>query len=350
MRALELTIILIKHFSGFLPHAADPETALRHFSRFATEMMARPNWAEEFATLDRPEVLDALVRVLGESEFLWTDYLRDQAELILPLINDPSTWDRTVSMPELEAELTQAVNAADGTEDRRRAIRRVRDREVFRAGLRGIVGKATPDRFAAEMTAVAEAVIRASYRQALDRGRVRGRAPVRRRGLAGCRRPSAPWASSAGEELGFGSDLELIVVYDDCVAADALAASDYFDAVVRGLRAVMGVQIGGTFELDFRLRPYGKGGPPATSLTYLRVLLPAGRLGLGVRAPGADPAPRRCRAIRALSRRVEAHRDRFVYGPEPFDLGRAAADAGDAGQAARRPGHRQRQVQSRRAG
>src|SRR5207249_532247 len=45
LRELRLSLILIEHFSSRLPRATNPEAALVHFSRFATEAMARPDWA-----------------------------------------------------------------------------------------------------------------------------------------------------------------------------------------------------------------------------------------------------------------------------------------------------------------
>ena len=44
LRELRLSLILIEHYSSYLPHATDPETALVHFSRFAADTMARPDW------------------------------------------------------------------------------------------------------------------------------------------------------------------------------------------------------------------------------------------------------------------------------------------------------------------
>ena len=58
--------------------------------------------------------------------------------------------------------------------------------------------------------------------------------------------------------------------------------------------------------------------PP--SLSDVRRLLPRRRPGLGLRAAGPDQAPRRSPATPGWVAAVEALRDRFVYGPEPFDL------------------------------
>ncbi len=320
LRELRLSLILIEHFSGRLPHAVNPESALIHFSRFATDVMARPDWAVEFDALDRPRVLDALVRVLGESEFLWEDYLRDQPSLILPIINDPSQWEIEPDQDRLEGELQRVLAASDDSKERRQTIRRVKDREIFRCGLRAILG---PSRaragFTNELTQVAEAVIRAAYHEAC-----REAADLRPRLPGGQEPPCVVCALGkfGGRELGFGSDLEVMIVFDDrALTADTPNAfpSDYFDQIVRNLRAVLGIKVGGTFELDFRLRPYGKGGPPATSWTSFQAYYQSGGPAWGyerqalikLRVVGGDLE---------FGREVEAHRERFVFGPEPFDL------------------------------
>ena len=113
LRELRLSLILIEHFSSRLPRATDPEAALVHFSRFATETMARPDWVEEFEALEKPEVLDALVRMLGESHFLWEDYLHAQPENVLHMICDPAEWTRHPGQKQLTADLASALAGAN---------------------------------------------------------------------------------------------------------------------------------------------------------------------------------------------------------------------------------------------
>ena len=115
LRELRLSLILIEHFSRRLHRATNPEAALVHFSRFASATMGRPAWAREFAALDQPEVLDALVRVLGESDFLWEDYLHARPEDLLPMVGNPAEWRRR-DRGELMAELQQALAGADDDE------------------------------------------------------------------------------------------------------------------------------------------------------------------------------------------------------------------------------------------
>src|SRR5207248_5701931 len=75
-----------------------------------------------------------------------------------------------------------------------------------------------------------------------------------------------------GRDLGFASDLELILAYDDrqvIAAPAAVSAGAAYDEFVATLRRLLAGRQGATFELDFRLRPYGRAGAPATSLSAL---------------------------------------------------------------------------------
>src|SRR5262249_8659925 len=126
-----------------------------------------------------------------------------------------------------------------------------------------------------------------------------------------------------GRELGVASDLELILVYDDrqadASAPEPVSTGAAFDGLVAALRRLLAGRQGSTFELDFRLRPYGRAGAPATSLSafadYYRGDGPAWSYErqalIKLRPIVGDPD---------LIDAVQALRDRFVYGPEPFDL------------------------------
>ena len=315
LRELRLSLILIEHYSSYLPHATDPEAALVHFSRFAADTMARPDWGDEYAALDRPEVLDALVKVLGESDFLWEDYLHAQPENLLPMINDPRRWQRGRTPADLAAARDTALAKAPDLDGKAQALRRFRDREFFRAGVRAILGKnGGPEGFAAELSDVAEALLRGADRVARD-----ALDPILPRTSDGLPVPTTLLAlgKCGGRELGFGSDLELMLVYDDRVVAGPAGAA--FDRYVTTLKQVVAGTRGGTFDVDFRLRPYGRAGPLATALSAFAGYYRAGGPAWGyerqalikLRAVAGDPR---------LGREVEELRDRFVYGPEPFDL------------------------------
>jgi glutamate-ammonia-ligase adenylyltransferase len=320
IRELRLSLILIEHFSSRLPLATNPEAALVHFSKFATETMARPDWAEGFAALDRSEVLDDLARVLGESEFLWEDYLHAQPEILLPMVGNPAEWHQRRTREELARELATALDLASTFDERRAVIRKIRDREIFRADVRSILGRSGgPAAFSAELSDVAEAVLEAAYQVAVQEQAAR--APVR---VDGRPIPAVLFGLGklGGRELGFASDLELMLVYDDreiTVPPGRMGALESFDRIVTLLRQLLTTRQGGTFELDFRLRPHGKGGPPATSWTAFRNYYRPGGPAWGYERQALI----KLRAVagdRAFAAEVEAWRDAYVYGPEPFDL------------------------------
>jgi glutamate-ammonia-ligase adenylyltransferase len=325
LRELRLSLILIEHFSSRLHRATNPLAALLHFSRFANETMARSDWAEEFQALDRPEVLDAMVRVLGESDFLWEDYLHARPEDLLPMVLNPAEWrrrQRCELAADLHEALALALTLACDVEAQGAVLRRFKDREIFRAGFRAILAStATPETLADELSDAAEVLLQEAFAIATQ---ARPDADAVPRRADGRPVPAALFALGkfGGRELGFGSDLELIFVYDDRDVAPvpgAVSAGAAFDAVVGTLKRLVSGREGSTFELDFRLRPYGRAGTPATLLSAFADYY---------RAEGSAWSYERQALIKlraiagdaALSATVLALRDQFVYGPEPFDL------------------------------
>ena len=147
-------------------------------------------------------------------------------------------------------------------------LRRFRDREFFRAGVRAILGLSGGlEGFAAELSDLGEALIQAADRITRDE-----LAAILPRRTDGQPAPTVLVALGkfGGRELGFGSDLEMMLVYDDrdlTPIDGTTGAGASFDRVVTLLRHVLWTSHGGTFEIDFRLRPYGRGGPPATALS-----------------------------------------------------------------------------------
>jgi len=97
--------VLIKHFTHLLPRSPNPESALLHFHEYLGELFSRPSWPDELASLERPQVLYALARLLGVSEFLWDDFLRMQYENLFPVVRDVESLQKAKSRQDLAAEL-----------------------------------------------------------------------------------------------------------------------------------------------------------------------------------------------------------------------------------------------------
>ena len=100
-RELRAATVVIKHFTHLLPHSPNPGTALLHFREFIAQLFQRPDWPNEFASLERPEVLNALARLLGVSEFLWDDFLRMQHANLFPVVQDVDALESAKSKAQL---------------------------------------------------------------------------------------------------------------------------------------------------------------------------------------------------------------------------------------------------------
>ncbi len=116
-RELRAATVLIKHFTHLLPRSPNPESALIHFHEYLSDLFSRPSWPDELASLERPEVLDALARLLGVSEFLWDDFLRMQYENLFPVVEDVAGLAQPKSGGALRSELAAELR-------RRRLARR----------------------------------------------------------------------------------------------------------------------------------------------------------------------------------------------------------------------------------
>ncbi len=316
-QALRLAVALIKQFTHLLPSAPDPALALRCFDQFLDRAMAeRP---EALALLGSPEGLRELARLLGSSAFLWEDFLRMQFEHLLPVLGE---WR---SRPLLDREaLGQALRvrvAAGGSlEERKQLLNAFKDEQVLLIDMKHLLDPSiTLERFSRALTDLAETVVG----EALDLYRARlleehgpplmadGReCPVAILGLG----------KFGGREMGYASDIELLVVYGGPGATERSGIENgiFFEELVRGLTDLIAAREEGIFHVDLRLRPHGGKGPLASPLEAVRAYY----------RPEGDAASFERQALiklrwlagdEALGREVEAHRDGFVWSDAPWD-------------------------------
>lgn len=319
LRQVRAAVALIKQFTALLPFAPDPAQALRQFGALTRQLLAQPDWAQRLAALAGGEAQRTLAEVMGASTFLWEDFLRMQHESLFPLLGDVAALDRRVTQAELRSDL-DATLAREPVEARRAALNGFKDHEMFRIDLRHITGRIGFREFALELSELASVIVDAAARLAEAATSASAGHP-RLPGGEPC-----PWAILAlgkfgGEELGFGSDIELLFTYAGDGATDGASAEPnerYFEAWVRAFMETLATRTEGIFEVDLRLRPHGDGGPLASSLDGLRGYYATGgpaqqfeRLALvKLRTVAGDPA---------LGAQVEAVRDAFVYSGAPLD-------------------------------
>ena len=127
---------------------------------------------------------------------------------------------------------------------------------------------------------------------------------------------------AGGRELGFASDIELMFVYaglGKTTGPDVIGSADFFVKLVEDFTHMIEAKRQGIFEIDLRLRPYGRSGPLAVSLAAFESYFAQ----TGAAYPYERQALVKLRVIAgdvALGQRVIELRDRFVYSGQPFDL------------------------------
>ncbi|HVS62821.1 MAG TPA: glutamine synthetase adenylyltransferase [Thermoanaerobaculia bacterium] len=313
VRKLRVATVLTKHFTHLLPSSADPERALLHFRQFLGDLFARPDWERDISSLEQPAVLSGLAQLLGVSDFLWHDFLRMQHETLFPVMTAIEELQEARPRRELVA-LFDAELDAHAAADRAAILNRIKDREMFRIDMRHILRHGSSfDQFSRELTELAEVLAGRALELADSDLVERHGQPLDEEGRV------VPHALCAlgkfgGWELGFASDLELLLIYggDGRCREDGLFASEFFSRLVERLRSTIATRKEGIFELDLRLRPYGDGGPLAVSLAaFESYFAPEGdawpyeRQGLVKLRPFAGDL--------ALGARTVALRDRLVY-------------------------------------
>ncbi len=316
-RELRAAIVLVKHFTHLLPRSPDPESALLHFRAFLGRLFDQPNWLDELASLERPEVLSALARLLGVSDFLWNDFLRMQYANLFPVVRDVDALRSARSRTQLAADLAARLRMEPDLNGRRAALNSFKDREMFRIDMRYILGHVTEfGQFSAELSDLADVVVQAAFEIAQQELAAQYGAPGQS-ALSVC-----ALGKAGGRELGFASDIELMFIYEGAGRTDgptALSHAEFYERLVQIFLGLIQAKREGIFEIDLRLRPYGKAGSLAVTLaSFQRYFAPDGPAWAYERQ-----ALIRLRPVAGdgdLGRRITALRDAFVYTGESFDV------------------------------
>ncbi|PON19790.1 hypothetical protein C2W62_00975 [Candidatus Entotheonella serta] len=324
---LRLIVTLIKQFTYFLTSAPDPAKALRHFDMLLDRLTADGSLRDTFPWLWEPEGLKALATVLGSSDFLWEDYLRQQYAVLLPVIKETTEANNRVAKSDLSWQLQQALARAESSEDKKAALNAFKDREMFRIDMRHMLRPELPfGLFSEELTDLAEVVLAGALDLAQTHLARRYGQPQLPDG-APCRFVFCGLGKFGGGELGYASDIEMLCVYRGPGKTDgpeSISVSEYAEKLMRYARDVIVARSAGIFELDLRLRPFGSKGPLATSLEAFRQYFQAE----GQAAQFERQAYIKLRWVAGeadLGAAVEAIRDAFVYSAMPFDVEAAIA-------------------------
>ena len=203
--------------------------------------------------LERPAVHQRLLRLLGAAKWP-ARYLLLHPGVIDELAS-PTLLDERFVPADFEAELDQRrhalkASAEDDDETLLNLLRRAHHAEVFRTLARDVEGALTVEQVADDLSALADAVLRITTRWCWDRLKKRHREHPQFAIIA--------YGKLGGKELGYGSDLDIVFVYED----DDEQAPEVYANLVRKLINWLTVKTGegDLYEIDTALRPNGSSG------------------------------------------------------------------------------------------
>ncbi|MBL8307908.1 MAG: glutamine-synthetase adenylyltransferase, partial [Rubrivivax sp.] len=213
--------------------------------------------------VERPEVLRRLLRLLGLARWPMR-YLMRHPGVIDELADERLLHGRFVG-PEYLAELDErhAAWERSGEADEELlldTLRHAHHAEVFRTLVRDVEGHITVEQVADDLSALADATLQCAIRWAWLHLRQAHR-PLPAFGVIA-------YGKLGGKELGYGSDLDVVFVFDDADEPDADRAVEVYGAFVRKLVPwlTLRTSAGELFDIDTALRPNGNSGLLVTSI------------------------------------------------------------------------------------
>jgi glutamate-ammonia-ligase adenylyltransferase len=244
-RSSRLMQQLLPVLLDWLSETPDPDQGLLGLRNLASLPHHRDVLVARFR--DSPELARRLCVVLGTGATLG-DLARRQPALALGLGDDAE-----LAPPSAEALLEQALSAADGDpENASRALRRIVVSETLRTAAADLLDpehpRGDPEATGKRLSALGDAALTAAL---------------------GWVAPRLPFAIIAmgrygGQELAYGSDLDILFVYDGAGPADAAEAERIATSVMRVMNGPTPSER--IWTADASLRPEGRKGPLARSL------------------------------------------------------------------------------------
>ncbi|MFT3778257.1 MAG: bifunctional [glutamate--ammonia ligase]-adenylyl-L-tyrosine phosphorylase/[glutamate--ammonia-ligase] adenylyltransferase [Ottowia sp.] len=248
---------LLQRTAQWLREGRVGEDAVLRFVDWVEPLLRRESYVA--LLLERPSVHERLLTVLGTARWP-ARYLLQHPGVIDELANagvlaerfDAATFER--ELEERHAALRRTRE--DDEENLLNLLRRAHHAEVFRTLVRDVTGRLTVEQVADDLSALADAILRVTTRWCWPRLRQKHRGEPRFGVIA--------YGKLGGKELGYGSDLDIVFVFDD----DDERAPEIYGALVRKLINWLTVKTGegDLFEIDTALRPNGNSGLLVTSI------------------------------------------------------------------------------------
>jgi len=250
-----------------LARAGSPDEAIAEFDRFVSGLPAGVQVFSLFKA--NPHLLELIVEIAAVAPRLASHLGRNPQ--VLDALLSREFFEPLPGTEALTADLETWLEREGDYEDRLNAARRWAREQHFRAGVQVLRGLAGPAEAGAAFSAIAEASLAALMPRVIEEFASR-HGPPPGVGLA-----VVAMGKLGSREMTAGSDLDLIIIYDpgEAEMSDGprpLAPLTYFPRLTQAVVAALTAPTaeGRLYEVDMRLRPSGRQGPVATSLSAFR--------------------------------------------------------------------------------
>jgi glutamate-ammonia-ligase adenylyltransferase len=213
--------------------------------------------------VERPEVMKRLLRLLGLAR--WPMRYLMMHPGVIDELADPRLMNDRFNAAEYVGSLEERhaawVRSGEADEEALMdTLRHAHHAEVFRTLVRDVEGLITVEQVADDLSALADATLDCVLRWAWPRMRHHHRATPLFSVIA--------YGKLGGKELGYGSDLDVVFLYDDADEPDPDRAQEVYGHFVRKVITWLTLRTpaGELFDIDTALRPNGNSGLLVTSI------------------------------------------------------------------------------------
>jgi len=245
-----------------LESSADPDAGLSYFEKFASALGER----NSLYTLlnESPEMLQRLIHVLSSGPFL-AEFLCRRPEFF-DSVNREDYLQKRKSLDEFRLQLKQSLERQSGLEASQAVLRDFHQTELFRIGIKDVLGQLPRLQVGKQLADLAEACLQsaveiASRELAVQFGEqfplwINDHFAILALGKLG------------GSDLSYNSDLDLICFYRVEDPRDATEMQRRLVKLVEIVDGILNVSRGegSIYKIDLRLRPEGKKGELVVAL------------------------------------------------------------------------------------
>ena len=206
--------------------------------------------------LEHPQTLDKLAGLASASAWA-VNYLKQHPILLDELLDHRQLYE-PVDWPALRIALETSLQQLDGdAEQQSDALRHFKQSVIFRLVTQDLAGLLSVETLSDHLSALADLLLAVTLRL--------GWSGLRQAHCNSPRFAIIGFGKLGGKELGYGSDLDIIFLYDD----PAPNAGEIYARLAQRINALLGAYSAGgvLYQTDLRLRPDGASGLLVSSVT-----------------------------------------------------------------------------------